>query len=121
METEYWFFKKLCGDAIDKNTFLRLGEVAEAYLGVLEEDALIFPKDSDSKKTAVCRLIQVDYDIESTLKGDNLPKTSEGLGNYSYSVNTAGLEKTVSNSQKSRDARRLEVIRTYYNIVGAVR
>lgn len=121
----YDFYKTTLGRfAIpDEAAFNEYAAENKLFVKRLITDGVIVESEKDGIDSAVCMMIETDYNAALEMSGnatENGAVTSETINGYSYSYDRTAAQEAAKLNAKSLEAKKLKWIRLYCDIVQGV-
>lgn len=119
----YNFYSDTLGRSVipDEETFRKYELENRLYMKRLVDDNLVEEKEENGIDSAVCMMIEVDYQASQIASGEDAPDASESIGGYSYSTNNKAYEKYVEQNTKSTEEQKYKWLSLFCNVLGGVR
>lgn len=73
----------------------------QLFVKDLVDKGLVLEKQENGIDSAVCMMIEIDYEAAQTVAGNDAVKTSESIAGYSHSNSTKKLDKHIDLNMKS--------------------
>ena len=121
----YDFYKTTLGRSAipDEAAFNEYAAENKLFIKRLITDGVIVEREKDGIDSAVCMMIETDYNTALEMSGnaESGAVTSETINGYSYSYDRTAANEAAKLNAKSLEAQKYKWIRLYCEIVQGVR
>lgn len=122
----YNFYKTNLGRSAipDEAAFNEYAAENKLFVKRLINDGVIFEIEKDGIDSAVCMMIETDYNTALEMSGNAAESgavTSESINGYSYSYDRTAAQEEAKLNAKSTESKKLKWLRLYCDIVQGVR
>ena len=118
----YNFYKTTLGRfAIpDEASFNEYAIENKLFVKQLIADGIIVEREENGIDSAVCMMIEVDYNTEQEANGSSGVISSESINGYSYSYDRTIAQETARLNIKSTEAKKYKWLRLYCDVLQGV-
>lgn len=119
----YDYYTDVLGRSVvpDEQTFDRYKLENELYVKRLFADGLIAEREENGIASAVCMMVEEDYQHAQLMEGAALIDTSESIGGYSHSVDTKAYDVAVEKNAQPVSALKYKWLSLFCDIHNGAR